>query len=91
MNYLVTGATGFIGGRLVEKLLAEHSGTIHCLVREGSLGKLELRMDDWGPEAEQRVVPVIGDLSEQRLGLSDGDIEQLRTADVETVVHHAAI
>ncbi len=91
MNYLVTGATGFIGGRLVEKLLAERTGTIHCLVREASLGKLELRMDDWGGDAEQRVVPVIGDLDERRLGLSEADVEQLREAGVDTVIHLAAI
>lgn len=91
MNHLVTGATGFIGGRLVERMLEQHDGTIHCLVREPSLGKLELRMDDWGPDAEQRVVPVIGDLAEPRLGLSDADLDLLREAGVDQVVHLAAI
>ena len=40
MSYFVTGATGFIGGRLVEKLLAR-KGTIHCLVRKESLEKFD--------------------------------------------------
>ena len=35
MSYFVTGATGFIGRHLVEKLL-ERDGDIHVLVREGS-------------------------------------------------------
>jgi uncharacterized protein YbjT (DUF2867 family) len=35
MTYFVTGATGFIGRHLVERLL-ERDGTIHVLVREGS-------------------------------------------------------
>ncbi len=91
MNYLVTGATGFIGGRLVEKLLKERSGTIHCLVREASLGKLELRMDDWGDEAETRIRPVIGDLGEARLGLSDMQIQDLKDAEIGAVIHLAAI
>ena len=40
MGYFVTGATGFIGRHLVEKLL-EREGTIYVLVREGSRGRLE--------------------------------------------------
>ena len=35
MNYFVTGATGFIGRHLVERLL-ERDGDIYVLVREGS-------------------------------------------------------
>ena len=38
MTYFVTGATGFIGRFLVERLL-ERSGTIYVLVRKGSLKK----------------------------------------------------
>ena len=39
-TYFVTGATGFIGRHLVERLL-EREGDIHVLVREGSREKLE--------------------------------------------------
>ena len=40
MVYFVTGATGFIGRFLVERLL-EREGEIHVLVRKGSKAKLE--------------------------------------------------
>jgi nucleoside-diphosphate-sugar epimerase len=30
---LVTGATGFVGGRLVERLLQEHDASVRCIVR----------------------------------------------------------
>ena len=40
MTYFVTGATGFIGRHLVERLL-EREGDIHVLVREGSQERLD--------------------------------------------------
>jgi thioester reductase-like protein len=61
MSYFVTGATGFIGRNLVERLL-EREGTIYVLVREGSRGRLEELRSRWGAD-EDRIVPVIGDLS----------------------------
>src|SRR4051812_48089003 len=39
VNYFVTGATGFIGRHLVERLL-EREGTVYALVREGSRDRL---------------------------------------------------
>ena len=66
MSYFVTGATGFIGRNLVE-LLLEREGTIYVLVREGSKGRLEELRNRWGVD-EDRVVGIVGDLSEPRLG-----------------------
>eukprot|EP01031_Cornospumella_fuschlensis_P012986 gene12986-biopygen10955 len=40
MQYFVTGATGFIGKRLVKKLLARRGSTVHFLMREESAAKL---------------------------------------------------
>ena len=40
MTYFVTGATGFIGRHLLERLL-QRKGTIHCLVRTGTTGNFE--------------------------------------------------
>ena len=47
MTYFVTGATGFIGRFLVERLL-ERGGTVHVLVRKGSLKKLDELRSRWG-------------------------------------------
>jgi short-subunit dehydrogenase len=70
LNYFVTGATGFVGRHLVEELL-RRDGTIHVLVREGSRGRLDELIDRWG--AGDRVVPVVGDLSEEALGIDGFD------------------
>src|SRR3954471_15594193 len=64
--YFVTGATGFIGRHLVERLL-QREGDIYVLVREGSRDKLAELVERW--EAGDRVKPVIGDLGERNLGV----------------------
>lgn len=40
MNYLITGATGFVGPYLINKLTSE-GHTCHCLVRSGSVHKIQ--------------------------------------------------
>jgi NAD(P)-dependent dehydrogenase (short-subunit alcohol dehydrogenase family) len=81
MNYLVTGATGFIGRHLIERLL-EREGDIYVLVRQGSAEKLQTLIEQkWPPGAGERVKPLIGDLSEPRLGVSDEDVAKLQGVD----------
>ena len=67
MVYFVTGATGFIGRFLIERLL-EREGDIHVLVRKGSRKKLEALAERWGQP--ERIKPVEGDLSKPALGVS---------------------
>src|SRR3954451_12513143 len=87
MSYFVTGATGFIGRHLVERLL-EREGDIYLLVREGSEDKLARRAEAAGEQAD-RLKPVRGDISEPSLGLSDEDEAALDG--VEHFFHLAAI
>ena len=63
MDYFVTGATGFIGKRLVRKLLARRGAVVHFLVRDASPEKLEPLYAFWGVD-ESRAIPVVGDLAQ---------------------------
>jgi NAD(P)-dependent dehydrogenase (short-subunit alcohol dehydrogenase family) len=69
MHYFVTGATGFIGRRLVQQLLAHRAAVVHFLVRPGSTAKIEPLLKRWGVD-RTRAVPVEGDLTAPALGLS---------------------
>ncbi|HEV7615356.1 MAG TPA: SDR family oxidoreductase [Solirubrobacterales bacterium] len=88
MNYFVTGATGFIGRNLVERLL-QREGTIYALVRAGSRGRLEELRTGWGADGA-RIVPVTGDLSQPGLGVSEEDLVAMR-GEVDHFFHLAAI
>ncbi len=88
MSYFVTGATGFIGRHLVERLLERaDGGDIHVLVRPTSSDKLDQLLDRWG--RPERVKPVLGDLTQPQLGLDEAAREQLNG--VDHFFHLAAI
>jgi NAD(P)-dependent dehydrogenase (short-subunit alcohol dehydrogenase family) len=88
MAYFVTGATGFIGQFLVRKLLARGK-PIYVLVRKGSLKKLDALRNEWGA-TEKDVIPVVGDLAKNNLGIADADLKKLK-GKIEHFVHLAAI
>jgi NAD(P)-dependent dehydrogenase (short-subunit alcohol dehydrogenase family) len=81
-TYLVTGGTGFVGRHLVELLTAREGAKVLVLVRAGSVAKLA-RLGD-------SVEPLIGDLTEPLLGVSDADRDRLRDQ-VDHFVHLAAL
>ena len=77
---LVTGATGFLGGALVEELLEQTSARLVCLVRD------PLRFEC---SRRDRIEPLHGDLTHPRLGLSRARYESL-AAEVDAVLHCGA-
>jgi NAD(P)-dependent dehydrogenase (short-subunit alcohol dehydrogenase family) len=89
MRYFVTGATGFIGKRLVKALLARRGSTVYFLVRPGSEGKVAGLLADWGT-TRARAIPVTGDLTGKKLGVSAEDIKALK-GQIDAVYHLAAV
>ena len=69
----------------------KREGDIYVLVREGSQDKLAALIEEkWGPDAQARIKPVLGDLSEPRLGLSAEQVEEL-TGKIDHFFHLAAV
>ena len=89
MHYFVTGATGFIGKRLVKALLARRGATVHFLVRPGSEDKLAALYAYWGA-GKARAVPVPGDLTARRLGVAPETVKALKGR-IDHVYHLAAV
>ena len=92
MQYFVTGATGFIGKRLVKTLLARRGSTVHFLLRQESAGKLDELHAYWEltGSAKARAVPVYGDLKGKKLGVSGEDLKRLK-GQIDHVYHLAAV
>ena len=90
MNYFGTGATGFIGKRLVKRLVEQkRKGTIYFLIRESSLDKVPELQKYWGAKKGQ-CVPVVGDLTKPKLGLKATEIKEL-SKNIAHFFHLAAI
>jgi NAD(P)-dependent dehydrogenase (short-subunit alcohol dehydrogenase family) len=89
MHYFVTGATGFIGKRLVKKLLERKGSVVHFLIRRESEDKVAALREWWGA-TPARAVPVFGDLTQKKLGVSAEDTKKLK-GQVDHFFHLAAV
>ncbi|XP_049839901.1 putative fatty acyl-CoA reductase CG5065 isoform X2 [Schistocerca gregaria] len=97
---LVTGATGFVGKVLLEKLLRSYPDvdTVYALLRPKKGIGVQQRLQDilskpvfskLGKEQRGHVVAVAGDVAQLGLGLSPDDAEMLRHR-VSVIFHVAA-
>jgi len=89
MQYFVTGATGFIGKRLVKALLARKGAVVYFLIRKESEDKVGALREFWGASAA-RVIPVFGDLTSKKLGVSATEIKQIK-GQIDHFYHLAAV
>ncbi|MEG4119048.1 amino acid adenylation domain-containing protein [Microcoleus sp. N9_B4] len=93
-HIFLTGATGFVGAFLLHELLLHNpQATIYCLVRADDLESATFRLrstlqnyEIWEEEFSRRIIPIVGDLSKQFLGLSTPNFSEL--ADVVDVIYH---
>lgn len=88
MSYFVTGATGFIGRHLLQNLV-KRPGKIYALVRKGSAARLDALIESLDVE-KGRIIPVIGDLTKPKLGLTPATIKTL-SGKIKHFFHLAAI
>ena len=89
MQYFVTGATGFIGKRLVKKLLERKGAVVHFLIRKESADKVADLRSFWGV-GPARAIPVFGDLTAKKLGVSADDVKKLK-GQIDHFYHLAAV
>ena len=89
MNYFVTGASGFIGKRLVKMLLARSDATVYFLMRNASADRVDGLLRDWETDA-RRAIPVAGDLTKPGLGAAREDLQALEAA-IDHVFHLGAV
>lgn len=93
----LTGATGFLGAFLLDELLRETDAEVRFLVRARDAGaaarRLEANLARYQLDLEghrARVVPVVGDLAREDLGLGPEAFAQL-AGEVDFVFHCAAL
>jgi NAD(P)-dependent dehydrogenase (short-subunit alcohol dehydrogenase family) len=89
MRYFVTGGTGFIGKRLIRRLLAVPGNEVWFLLREQSRPRLPQLYAFWGAN-ESRAVAVTGDLTLPELGLA-ADARDALAGHLDHVFHLGAI
>jgi NAD(P)-dependent dehydrogenase (short-subunit alcohol dehydrogenase family) len=90
MHYFVTGATGFIGRRLVAKLLERKGAVVYFLVREKSAKRADELVKRWGVD-KTRAIAVHGDLALPGLGITKAERAKLEHKAIDHFFHLAAV
>jgi thioester reductase-like protein len=95
-DVLLTGATGFLGGYLLDELLRRTTARVHCLVRcqderEGlrRIRENHKRYLSWPRKAADRIVVVPGDLERPLLGLGEERFAELADS-LDAIIHNGA-
>jgi malonyl CoA-acyl carrier protein transacylase len=96
-SIFLTGATGFLGAFLIQELLDQTQADVYCLVRAADIPSAAIRLqknleayDLWQEHYRSRIIPILGDLAQPRLGLS---VEQFETLakQIDAIYHNGAL
>mgnify|MGYP005841699743 CR=1 FL=1 len=92
----LTGSTGFLGAFLLHELLRQTQAKIYCLVRAKSFEEAKQKLASnlkryllLDETLDNRIVPVLGDLSKLLLGLSQKQWNELAT-EIDLIYHNGA-
>jgi thioester reductase-like protein len=98
-NILLTGATGVVGARIVSELLTKTDAQIFCLLRGNDINQVKQRLTElvkvYDPQNKlselfnARVIPILGNVSQKRLGLEGNTYARL-LQQIDHVFHAAA-
>ena len=96
-SIFLTGATGFLGAFLLAELLKQTEADIYCLVRasDKASGNLKLQKNLqsyclWKEEYGSRIMAIVGNLSQPRLGLDSEQFAKLSTR-IDVIYHNGAV
>jgi len=97
VSVLLTGVTGFIGAFLLDELLKQTQADIYCLVRASDVNKGKHRIQKnlesyliWDESKSSRIIPIIGDLNQPLLGLSDQEFQEM-AKQIDVIYHCGAL
>jgi thioester reductase-like protein len=95
-HIFLTGATGFLGAFLLDRLLRWTDANVYCLVRcatvEDGSRRIERNLAAYlngGDQPRARIIPIVGDLSQPLLGLSPEQFDTLATK-IHAIYHNGA-
>ncbi|WVR09299.1 L-aminoadipate-semialdehyde dehydrogenase [Kwoniella sp. DSM 27419] len=99
ITVFLTGATGYLGAFILKDLLSRRVAKVICLVRAKSSEQALQRLRESGEGrgvwdeswvTDGRVEAVVGDLAEDKFGLTTGDWERI-ASEADSVLHNGAI
>ena len=95
-HIFLTGATGFLGVHLLHELLEKTSANIHCLVRAENVSEARNKLKNklsfyqlWNEQHSQRIIPIVGNLEKNLLGLSEKEFQDL-ASQIDVIYHNGA-
>jgi amino acid adenylation domain-containing protein/thioester reductase-like protein len=95
-HILLTGETGFLGTHLLNDLLNQTQANIYCLVRafnlEQGIEKIQKSLERYllyNQPISNRMIPVLGDLSQPFLGLTSDEFRALASK-IDVIYHNGA-
>ena len=96
-HIFLTGATGFVGAFLLAELLQKTQGNIYCLVRstnqDVARNKLQNHLKNyllWQESFNDRIFPIVGDLSQPLFGLTNAEFQELAKK-LDSIYHNGAV